>query len=259
MSARLKAGHAIGSMKSITAPSRARSARLPSAPPRISPTGSHRKRTWLLRAKYASSAAEGERDRRHEERPAVGQRPEGHALVAHVREVEAEEDVHLLAALERRDGDRLRHLVREDRQARDGGRARERSRVHPRIRSPTIPPTISSTNVATIGLRSSAAGTQPRHRDEAPEEVQVRVGHVVHEGQERAEPRVVRDRPEPAQDDPDEDQDEVDQDAACRRSPRCRRGRSRAGASITGSPPRPRPRRTPRGRRRPRARPCRAP
>ena len=40
-SARLNAGQAIGSMKSITAPSRARSARLPSAPPRSSPTGSH--------------------------------------------------------------------------------------------------------------------------------------------------------------------------------------------------------------------------
>ena len=42
VSATLNAGQAIGSMKSVTAPSRARSSRLPSAPPSSIPTGSHR-------------------------------------------------------------------------------------------------------------------------------------------------------------------------------------------------------------------------
>ena len=42
MSARLNAGHSGGSRKSIAAPIRTRSARLPSAPPTTSPTGSHR-------------------------------------------------------------------------------------------------------------------------------------------------------------------------------------------------------------------------
>jgi hypothetical protein len=37
----VEGGHATGSMKSITAPSRARSARFPSAPPSSMPTGSH--------------------------------------------------------------------------------------------------------------------------------------------------------------------------------------------------------------------------
>ena len=40
-SARLNAGHSGGSMKSVTAPSRIRSARLPSAPPATRPTPSH--------------------------------------------------------------------------------------------------------------------------------------------------------------------------------------------------------------------------
>ena len=50
-SATLKAGQAIGSMKSITAPSRARSARFPSAPPNSSPTGSQSQARSRLAAK----------------------------------------------------------------------------------------------------------------------------------------------------------------------------------------------------------------
>ena len=50
-SATLKAGHATGSMKSTTAPSRALSARLPSAPPSSIPTGSQSSGLSLLAAK----------------------------------------------------------------------------------------------------------------------------------------------------------------------------------------------------------------
>ena len=50
MSATLNAGHTGGSRKSVTAPSRIRSARLPSAPPLTSPTPSHSHGRWVSKA-----------------------------------------------------------------------------------------------------------------------------------------------------------------------------------------------------------------
>jgi hypothetical protein len=56
MSATLNAGHAGRSMKSVTAPSRARSMRLPVAPPISRPVGSHTSGRSRWRAKNTSSA-----------------------------------------------------------------------------------------------------------------------------------------------------------------------------------------------------------
>src|SRR3954471_8037921 len=54
MSATLNAGQSTGSMKSVTPSMRARSARLPSAPPNTIPTGSHSHGLSMFAAKYRS-------------------------------------------------------------------------------------------------------------------------------------------------------------------------------------------------------------
>src|SRR3954451_126639 len=55
-------------------------------------------------------------------------------------------------------------------------------------------------------------GADAEHRDEAPEEVQVRVRDLADEVQDRVEPGVVRDAREPAHQHADEDEDDVDEE-----------------------------------------------
>ena len=77
-SATLNAGQAIGSMKSITAPSRARSARLPSAPPSSMPTGSQSQGRSRLTREVADQQRQRERrsgPRRSARRPRAPRRP----------------------------------------------------------------------------------------------------------------------------------------------------------------------------------------
>src|SRR3954452_1625399 len=56
------------------------------------------------------------------------------------------------------------------------------------------------------------AGPDPQHRDEAPEQVQIRVRDLADEVQDRVEPGGVGDAREPAHQHPDEDQDDVDEE-----------------------------------------------
>ena len=114
-SARLKAGHSGGSRKSVTAPSRIRSARLPSAPPTSSPTPSHRPGAGgVEREPGQDQRQRGRGEEEHEPVAAVVEEPEGDAAVGHPGEVEAERDVHALARHHRGDHQRLRHLVEDD-------------------------------------------------------------------------------------------------------------------------------------------------
>ena len=157
-SATLNAGQATGSMKSITAPSRTRSARLPSAPPSRRPTGSHSHGIVAVHREVRHQQRQRDPDQDPDRQPRPLERPEGHARVARVREVQPEEDVHLLAALDVRVRELLRRLVHRHDQPSRGDRRGRAADPHGWSMMPTtIELTSISTMVATIGLRSSPA------------------------------------------------------------------------------------------------------
>ena len=85
MSATLNAGQCGILTKSVTAPSRTRSIRLPAAPPSSSPVGSHT--SGRCRCVTKNAEQRGQRDARaidHDQRPAAREHAEGHARVAGV-------------------------------------------------------------------------------------------------------------------------------------------------------------------------------
>src|SRR4051794_36681841 len=196
-SARLNAGQNDGSMKSITAPPRARSSRLPSAPPRITPTGSHSHGVVDLSLKNTTSSVSA-------------------ASVSTVTTAPPPENAPNATPV-------LRTLVRS--------RPKKTLTLSPRSIAWMAICLVSwssarKTAAASAARRHAAAAVtaalarykihddvaddrqhQPRHdraeierarpdahhRDDAPEEVQVRVGHLAHEPQEQVEEAVVRD------------------------------------------------------------------
>ena len=186
-SATLNAGQATGSMKSITAPSRARSARLPSAPPSSSPTGSHSQRHVAVAARSSRPAAPARAPIRTATiEPAALERAERHARVARVGEVEAEEDVHLVAARDVRVGELLGRLVERHDHARRWRAPRPGRRpAHPRMRPATMLLDDDQHEGGDDRAEVERAGAHPHRRQDAPEQVQVRVGHVGDELQER--------------------------------------------------------------------------
>ena len=169
MSARLNAGHSGGSMKSVTAPARTRSARLPSAPPASRPTASHSPG----RAGSSGEPDEDQRqgDDRHREHEPPARSPSARTrrplLAMLVRSKPSDE----ARRARRRPATRRRSPSPPGRRATTDAADGERPapaatpgsprRAHPRIRPTTTPRTIESRMIARIGLRSSA---KPRRR-----------------------------------------------------------------------------------------------
>ena len=91
-SARLKAGQGRRSTKSVTAPSRIRSIRLPTAPPASRPIGSQSPGRLGAREEDAEQRREGDRGEDEDERAGVVEQPEGDAAVADADEVEMPSD-----------------------------------------------------------------------------------------------------------------------------------------------------------------------
>src|SRR5918999_2644650 len=105
----------------------------------------------------------GDREQ-HEQDAAVGEHPERDPAVADVHELEAEDEVDRVAALDRRAHDRLGHLVGGHGDDRHQRRASGRAHAFGSIRPTTMPPTIRSTRIATIGVRSSGPIRSGRRR-----------------------------------------------------------------------------------------------
>ena len=159
-SARLNAGHSGGSMKSVTAPSRTRSARLPSAPPASSPTPSHSPGASVSNANQPTISAEGDRRERDHERVAAARRRARtrSPLLVTLVELEAERQVGALAGHHRRASIAALAAWSSDTTTR-------RRRASAARRGPAeltlgsgrrrSPPPIESTRIATIGLMSS--------------------------------------------------------------------------------------------------------
>ena len=125
-------------MKSVTAPARSRSTRLPSAPPASSPAATHIPGRVGLRARRKPtkpSASDGEDDQR---RAAAAGEAEGDAAVVGEGEAERAEHVDLLAGDELVLDERLGDLVDDDDQAAERARqapgARRAAGAHPAIR-----------------------------------------------------------------------------------------------------------------------------
>ena len=91
MSATLNAGQCGNLMKSVTAPSRIRSIRLPAAPPSSSPVGSQTSRRVQVRDEEDEQRGERDAGDDHDERPAAREHAERHARVARVDQLDPED------------------------------------------------------------------------------------------------------------------------------------------------------------------------
>ena len=127
LSATLKAGQATGSMKSTTAPSRARSMRLPAAPPTSIPTGQPQQRQLAIDHEVADQEGQREADEDRHGEPGSLERAERHARVADVAQLEAREEVHVLAREHLVLDERLGDLVERHHHARGHEGAQRRT------------------------------------------------------------------------------------------------------------------------------------
>ena len=133
VSAMLKAGQTTGSMKSITAPSRARSLRLPSAPPTSSPTGSHSRGIVACVQRSSRSAAPARRrSATRRSAPPPSSAPNATPVLRVLVMSRPKKTLALVPRLDRRDRDLLGHLVERDDHAGRGHGARDaaRARAH---------------------------------------------------------------------------------------------------------------------------------
>ena len=195
MSATLNAGKCGNLMKSVTRPWRARSIRLPSAPPSSSPVGSQtsgRPGVQDEEDEQREQRQRGDRPRAARRRPA--RKPNATPVLRTLTRSKPEDQVVRVAARDLVADERLRDLVeRDDRQAR---RAGARSVARPGVtrlgsRSTTIPPTICSTRIATIGREVERADPQRQ----PPEEVAATGSDdVAQEVEHRVRPARVRAR-----------------------------------------------------------------
>ena len=147
-SARLNAGHSGGSMKSVTAPSRIRSARLPSAPPASRPTPSHSPGRVGVEREPAERSAPGRPpvNGEHQRVAPLVEEPEGDPAVGHPGELEAEREV-ACARRARASATTAAFATwsSDDDEAADREHPRPGASAggaHPRIRLTTSPPTI---------------------------------------------------------------------------------------------------------------------
>ena len=157
MSATLNAGQAGSLTKSVTAPRRTRSRMLPERAAEQHPGRQPHERAAEMRREVGQQRHQGDADDRRDHGAAAGERPERHAVVAHVHELDAGQHAVLGAHGDVRAHERLGSLVeghddrRHDRRAEPG----REGRAHPAIRFWTTRPTNVSTTIATTGLRSS--------------------------------------------------------------------------------------------------------
>ena len=141
-SARLKVGQSGRSMKSVTAPARTRSARLPSAPPTSSAAGSQTSQPLPPRKARKTRKPEQQDDRHTDEhRRDVAAEAEGDPLVADVLDGQEGQDLDPVAAGDERGRERLRALVERDDHAPQAASSRnQESSVRPLTRRSAIRP-----------------------------------------------------------------------------------------------------------------------
>ena len=189
-SARLNGGQERRSTKSVTAPARTRSARLPSAPPASSPTATHIPGRVGLRAKRKPTKPSARR-RRHQRRAAAAGEPEGDALVVGEGEPERPEHVDLLA------GDQLASTIALAAWSRTRTRRAERPREPPGAvraaltrRSGRRPPpgTTKRTMIADHRAEVEREAAAADRGQETAEEVEVGIGGLGDEVEHRPQP-----------------------------------------------------------------------